>query len=193
MISKGFSNEVFDSQKVFRKLMLSMAYPGTISTTAIDLPCPDRLFRATGALLLTLLDFETPLWADLDPDSQEIRWLHFHTGAELTTEITRAGFTLFTDCEQLLDPGRLNPGTVESPDISTTLIIQTHGVTPGRRLRVTGPGIEAEIFIQIDGIQETFWEKRSIVNQAYPAGIDMIFVHEDRFAAFPRTSEIEVC
>ncbi len=62
---KGFDSEVFANQAVFRHLLMSMAYPGTIAELKLDLACPGRLSTAAGAVLLTLLDFETPLWTDL--------------------------------------------------------------------------------------------------------------------------------
>jgi alpha-D-ribose 1-methylphosphonate 5-triphosphate synthase subunit PhnH len=192
MMLKGFDSEVFASQAVFRHLLMSMAYPGTIAELKLDLACPGRLSTAAGAVLLTLLDFETPLWTDLEPDSPELQWLTFHTGAPVTSDPAGAAFALVTDTDVLTGPGRFNPGTAACPDISTTLVIQAQAMGPGRHLCLTGPGIENEIFIHLAGIPEFFWENRAKTNQAYPAGIDMILVHEDRFCAIPRTTRIEV-
>ncbi len=193
MMQKGFDSEVFDSQAVFRSLLLAMANPGTIAATDINISCPPRLQSGAGALLLTLLDFETVLWTDMDTDTPEMQWLHFHTGTRLTHAPNRAGFALFTDSEKLMDPSRFNPGTVASPDISTTLVFQTRGMDQEHHLRLTGPGIEKETFIHLPGITTAFWENRAIMNQAYPAGIDMIFVHARRFTALPRTTKVGVC
>jgi alpha-D-ribose 1-methylphosphonate 5-triphosphate synthase subunit PhnH len=192
MMLRGFDSEVFDSQTVFRQLLTSMAYPGTIVKMKINLTCPGRLSPAAGAVLLALLDYETSLWTDLDPGSPELKWLTFHTGAPVIHDPSGAGFALITDMDNLAGPGRFSPGTSESPDISTTLIIQTQGMDPGRPLRLTGPGIENETFIHLPGIPEPFWENRTQTNQAYPAGIDMIVVHEERFCAIPRTTRIAV-
>jgi alpha-D-ribose 1-methylphosphonate 5-triphosphate synthase subunit PhnH len=193
MMLKGFDSEVFDSQAVFRHLLMSMAYPGTIAELKTAPAGPGRLFQAAGAVLLTLLDFETPLWTDLDPDSPETLWLTFHTGSPVIPDPAGAGFALITDADALNGPGRFNPGTAASPDISTTLVIQAQGMDLGRHLRLTGPGIEKETFIHLVGIPEPFWENRAVTNQAYPAGIDMIVVHEGRFCAIPRTTRVEVC
>jgi alpha-D-ribose 1-methylphosphonate 5-triphosphate synthase subunit PhnH len=190
---KGFDSEVFDSQTVFRHMLTAMAYPGTIAGIGIDLFCPDRLHGAAGALLLTLLDFETPLWADMDENAPEIQWLQFHTGAPFTREEKKAKFALFTDCRTVLEPAPFNPGTVASPDISATLIIQTKGIDNDRQLRLTGPGIERDVFLQLRGITPDFIKNRMVLNQAYPAGIDMFFVHADQFVALPRTTKMELC
>jgi alpha-D-ribose 1-methylphosphonate 5-triphosphate synthase subunit PhnH len=192
MMLKGFDSEVFGSQAVFRQILMSMAYPGTIAQLKINMAVPGRLFPSAGAVLLTLLDFETPLWADLEPDAPELQWLTFYTGAPVTPDPAEASFALITDTEALTGFGRFNPGTAACPDISTTLVIQAQGIAPDRHLRLTGPGIEHETFIHIAGIPDPFWENRARTNQAYPTGIDMIVVHEGRFCAIPRTTRIDV-
>ena len=60
-MEKGLHSEVFDSQKVFRQILNAMADPGTIMEIDIDLSCPENLHPASGAILLTILDFETRL------------------------------------------------------------------------------------------------------------------------------------
>jgi alpha-D-ribose 1-methylphosphonate 5-triphosphate synthase subunit PhnH len=182
---------VFDSQAVFRHLLNAMAYPGTILGTGIPLACPERIHPCTGALLLTLMDFETPFWTDLPPDSPEVRWLKFHTGAPGTLDPFEASFALITDPSPSIELNRFNPGTVISPDRSTTLVIQTQGMAEGDQLRLTGPGIPKQTGLTFTGIAPDFWEHRTLANQTSPTGIDMIFVHKDRFCALPRTTQTE--
>ena len=191
-LMKGFDSEVFDSQAVFRQLLNAMAYPGTISGPGITLACPDRIYPCTGALLLTLLDFETPFWTDLAPDSIEVRWLKFHTGVPVTFNPFEAAFALITDPSSSIELNRFNPGTVISPDRSTTLVIQTRSMAEGNQLRFTGPGIPKQAGLTFTGIAPDFWEHRARINQAFPTGIDMIFVHKDRFCALPRTVQTEI-
>jgi alpha-D-ribose 1-methylphosphonate 5-triphosphate synthase subunit PhnH len=192
LLMKGWDSEVFDSQTVFRRLLTAMAYPGTITGMGITLSCPDRMHPSAGALLLTLMDFETPFWTDLATDSSEVRWLTFHTGAPVTSDPSQAAFALITDCTLPFKLDQFNPGTVISPDRSTTLIIQTQGMAEGNQLRITGPGIQKQTGLTLTGITTDFWEKRTRVNQACPMGIDVIFVHKDRFCALPRTTQAEI-
>lgn len=191
-LMKGFDSEVFDSQAVFRHLLNAMAYPGTISGPGITLACPDRIHPCSGALLLTLMDFETPFWTDLAPDSSEVQWLKFHTGAPVTFDPFDAAFALITDPSPAIDLNRFNPGTVISPDRSTTLVIQMPGMAEGDHLRLTGPGIPTQAGLTFTGIAPDFWEHRTRINQAEPTGIDMILVHKDRFCALPRTTQTEI-
>lgn len=191
-LMKGLDSEVFDSQTVFRHLLTAMAYPGTITGMGITLSCQDRIHASSGALLLTLMDFETPFWTDLPTDSSEVRWLTFHTGAPVTTDPSQAVFALITDTTQPIEPERFNPGTVTSPDRSTTLIIQAQGMAENGKLWLNGPGIEKQTSLNLPGIALNFWEKRARTNQAFPTGIDMIFVHNERFFAMPRTTQTEI-
>jgi alpha-D-ribose 1-methylphosphonate 5-triphosphate synthase subunit PhnH len=102
-----------------------------------------------------------------------------------------AAFALITDTAPSIDLNRFNPGTVISPDQSTTLVIQTQGMAEGDQLRLTGPGIPEQTGLTFTGIAPDFWEHRTLANQTSPTGIDMIFVHKDRFCALPRTTQTE--
>lgn len=189
---KGFNSDIFDSQTIFRKLLTAVANPGTIMDIGIDFTCPEILHPAAGAVLLTLLDFETPFWSDIEHTSDSIQWLRFHTGAPYTRLKNHCLFALCTDTGNLDDPSLFNLGTVESPDISTTLIVQTKGVDDTGRIRLTGPGIEKPKFLKLDGIKDDFIKIRSELCLSYPLGVDMIFVCDRTMVALPRTTIAEV-
>jgi len=189
---KGFNSDVFDSQAVFRRLLTAVACPGTIVDIGIDLICPEPLHPAAGAVLLTLLDFETPFWSDIENASDSLQWLRFHTGAPYTRLKQHSLFALCTDIENLGDPSLFNPGTVESPDISTTLIVQTKGLDDTGRIRLTGPGIKKQNFLKLEGIDDNFIKIRSELYLSYPLGVDMIFIYDRTLVALPRTTKAEV-
>ena len=189
---KGFDSQIFDSQVVFRQMLTTMAKPGTPVDMGIDFVVPEILHPATGAILLTLLDFETPFWADLGNDSKDIQWIRFHTGAPITPAKQNSLFALCTNYENLEDPDLFNQGTIESPQHSTTLMIQTRGIDNKGPIKLTGPGIKKERFIKLKGIKESFWLKRAEIYKNYPLGIDMIFICDSTFVAIPRTSKVEI-
>ena len=189
---KGFASEVFDSQMVFRQILNAMANPGTIMDIGIALCSPESLHRASGAILLTLLDFETLLWSDLGNNSKAVKWIKFHTGTPYTNIKDKSLFALCTDYDNLEDPEFFNQGTIESPHQSTTLIIQTKGIDNRESIRLTGPGIKAQAFLRVQGVKELFLDQRAEIFKNYPLGIDMIFVCGSTFAAIPRTSRVEI-
>ncbi len=189
---KAFESETCDSQVIFRKLLAAMANPGSIQDIELDIVCPGNLHPASGAILLTLLDFETPLWTDLGDGSREVEWIQFHTGAPVKNTGANALFALWSDDESLDDPNVFNPGTLTSPDISTTLIVQTRGLDSNGGTRLTGPGIQNEIRLRLEGIKDGFIKARARKTNSYPLGIDMIFTCGSRFVALPRTTIVAV-
>lgn len=191
-MQKGFQSETFDSQTIFRKVLDAMANPGQIMEIDIDLAPPEGIHPAAGAILMTLLDFETPLWSDLAHDSEGIQWLRFHTGASFTRMEHNAAFALCTDYDRLGDPEAFNQGTIESPQLSSTLVVQARGIDDRDSLRLTGPGIQTPKFLRVTGIKNQFFRKRARLFETYPLGVDMIFVCGTVFVAIPRTTSVEI-
>ena len=62
MSALAFADPTFESQTAFRRIMRAMSAPGTILACGEALAPPPPLARAAAAALLTLADFETPLW-----------------------------------------------------------------------------------------------------------------------------------
>lgn len=191
-MKKGFDSDTFDSQAVFRNVLTAMANPGRIVDMGVDLCPPEVLHQASGVILLTLLDYETPFWCDLDTASEAARWVTFHTGAPGIQAKKQSAFALYTDYDNLDDPGTFNMGTIASPDCSTTLIVQTRGIDNKGRIRMTGPGIQKECFLKLKGIKEGFLRKRMALSSHYPLGVDMIFVCDRVLVAVPRTTRLEI-
>lgn len=190
---KGLTSETRDTQYVFRKLLTAMSQPGQIQQLDMDLDCPGKLHMATGAIFLSMLDFDTPLNADISGSSEEIQWLRFHTGMPFTRSRHQSLFAVVTDCDQLYDPAVYNLGSIEDPHRSTTLLVQTWGISENGRLRIQGPGIKNESYITIKGIKESFWiNRRELLSASFPLGVDMVFICENRFVALPRTTRLEM-
>ncbi len=191
-MQKGFQSETFDSQAVFRTVLDAMANPGEIMEIPIEIVPPEGIAPAAGAILMTLLDFETPLWSNLDHDFAGIQWLRFHTGTPFTRAKKNAAFALCTDYDRPGDPGDFCLGTIESPQESTTLIVQTRGIDKRRSLRLTGPGIQTHTHLKLTGVPNLFVQQRAKIFNTYPLGVDMLFVCDTIFVAIPRTTLLEV-
>jgi len=191
-MQKGFHSETVDSQTVFRAVLDAMANPGKIMEMPIEIDSPKGIAPAAGAVLMTLLDFETPLWSNLEHDSDGIQWLRFHTGAPFTRAKKNAAFALCTDYDQLGDPEDFDLGTIESPQESTTLIVHTRGIDERATLRLSGPGIQTHTHLKLTGVPHKFFQQRAKLFDTYPLGVDMIFVCDTIFVAIPRTTRLEV-
>ena len=91
MLRPGFADPVLDSQACFRAVLDALSHPGRIATlAALDSPPP--LDPATAAVVLTLVDAESPLWLD-DAAGAARDWIGFHCGAALVPQ-ARAAFGL---------------------------------------------------------------------------------------------------
>jgi alpha-D-ribose 1-methylphosphonate 5-triphosphate synthase subunit PhnH len=191
-MQKGFQSETYDSQAIFRTVLDAMATPGRIMELPIKIQPPQGIDPAAGAILMMLLDFETPLWSNLDHDSAAIQWLRFHTGTPFTQAKKKSAFVLCTDYEDLGDLEDYSMGTIESPHQSTTLIVQTKGIVEKGALRLTGPGIQTHTDLKLTGIANRFFKKRARILDSYPLGVDLIFVCGTVFVAIPRTTKVAV-
>lgn len=193
-LAAGFREPVFDSQSSFRALMDAMAHPGSLYPLAPDLCPPRPLQTAAGALLLTLADYETPVW--LDPDliaaDNVCDWIRFHTGAVITKHSHEARFAVFASGATLPSLSLFPAGSQEFPDESATLIIQTDTLHAGSGPLLTGPGIESGCRLDPAPLTPLFW-RQAVDNAAlFPRGVDVVFAAPGAIAALPRSTRIEL-
>ena len=112
-LQAGFADPVPDAQRCFRAVLDAMAHPGRI-TRATGVTAPPPLATAAAAVVLTLVDHETPLW--LDPDAAAARpWIEFHCGAKVVAD---AGGCPFALAKTLPPLHRFPAGSHESPETS---------------------------------------------------------------------------
>lgn len=75
------------------------------------------------------------------------------------------------------------------PDDGATLVVRAK-LGEGACLRLTGPGIDGQLKIQIDGLPENFWSVRD-ARIRYPMGFDLLFVDQQNVVAIPRSTKVE--
>ncbi|PPQ31767.1 phosphonate C-P lyase system protein PhnH [Rhodopila globiformis] len=88
----GFTDAVGDAQACFRLVLDAMAHPGRVHAVR-PVPAPAPLGDAAAAVVLTLVDQETPLWLDADAAAARA-WIAFHTGAPVVEAPGRATFAV---------------------------------------------------------------------------------------------------
>jgi len=185
-LSAGFADPVADAQRCFRAVLDAMARPGRIHTVRGVAP-PAPLPASAAAVLLTLVDHETPLW--LDPDLAAARtWIAFHCGAPFTADASRACVAL---TRGLPDLTRFHPGTHEEPETSATLIVTVAALGTGAAFRLSGPGLRKPEMLRIDGLPADFVQVWRRNHGQFPRGVDLVLCAGDRLAALPRSVAIE--
>jgi alpha-D-ribose 1-methylphosphonate 5-triphosphate synthase subunit PhnH len=189
MLAPAFADPPRATQSVFRSVMEAMARPGKPRALA-SLPVPPApLGPAAGALALTLLDYETPLWLDppLAAASEAREWLRFHTGAPLTADGAKAAFAFIADPARCPAFAEFSAGSLEYPDRSTTLVLQVDGFDRGEPLVLAGPGIAGTRRFRTAPLPPDF-SARLIANHAlFPRGVDLILASPHAVAALPRS------
>ena len=181
-LSGGFADPAIASAAAFRQVMEAMARPGTIHVVTGATP-PAPLSHATGAVLLTLCDPDTPVHLAGALDCDAVRaWIAFHTGAP----IVRPCHCMFAvgAWDDLLPLNAYQIGTPQYPDRSATLIVQAEKLEPNGAV-LSGPGIKDTRSLSLP-------ETRAFQNNAghFPLGLDFIFTCCDHVAALPRTTTV---
>ncbi len=183
----GFADPVLGSQACFRAVLDAMARPGTFRNAGAGLAPPAPLMPAAAAVLLTLVDAETPF--HLSPGFAPVQdWIGFHCGA---VPVNSPGAATFVLADTLPDLATLQAGTDELPDASATLILQVAALDTGRRLRLSGPGLRVPVSVEVTGLPDNFAALWAANHALYPRGIDILLCSGTRLAALPRSVRVE--
>jgi alpha-D-ribose 1-methylphosphonate 5-triphosphate synthase subunit PhnH len=190
MSALAFADPTFESQAAFRIIMRALSAPGTILSCGKALVPPAPLTAAAAAVLLTLADFETPLWIAPSFPQTVGDYLAFHTGAPRPAAPDKAAFALVDLAADGLDLGRFASGTAEYPDRSTTIVAQASTLEAGPRLRLSGPGLKGEATLAVSPLPTDFVAQWAANHAGFPLGVDLILVADARLAALPRSTAI---
>ena len=188
----GFEEPVQQAQAVFRTLLDAMAQPARV----VDLPTvnelPDGIEPASASVLLCLLDPSTRMWIAPQLDAiSATTYFRFHTGCGFTSIPGDADFALIDGLDSDLI-SQFAIGTPEYPDRSTTVLLQVDALSEGAGPRLTGPGIESERRLTVEGVPQDLWETVRRNNSHFPLGIDIVLVCGDQVACLPRSTKVEV-
>jgi alpha-D-ribose 1-methylphosphonate 5-triphosphate synthase subunit PhnH len=185
MTALAFANPVFESQAAFRRTMRAFASPGTVVVCGEALAPP--LAPAAAAALLTLADFETPLWIAPSFANAVAAYLTFHTGAPLAPSPDRAAFALIDLVADGLRLERFALGTAEYPDRSTTVVAQAASLGEGPALRLAGPGVAGGAELRAASLPDDFVAQWRANRGGFPLGVDLILAAGAKLACLPRS------
>lgn len=188
-IPRGFSDQVMDSNAVFRAVLDAISHPGSIREMPVSLPQIEGVDYAAQALLLTLADGDTPIWLDESTEASFGDYLKFHCGSPITSDPQCAWFGLVVSKAGLDQLENFPVGDDEYPDRSATIVLQVPSLVGGSVQRLWGPGIEGEIAVSpaIDAKFWAFWKRNTAL---YPRGVDVVFSSGSGLLALPRSSRM---
>lgn len=192
MIAPSFSDPVFQSQAAFRALLAALSEPGTLQQVTREITPPEGLATATATALLTLADYETPVWLPKPlRDGPAGAWLRFHCGAALVENPAEAAFAVIDGAADEPKLAAFNLGTDQFPDRSTTLIVQVAGLEGGDALTLAGPGILGSRSIAPQGLRAGFTDELRENGMLYPLGVDALLAHGAGLIGLPRSTQVE--
>jgi alpha-D-ribose 1-methylphosphonate 5-triphosphate synthase subunit PhnH len=183
----GFGDPVGEAQATFRAVLDAMARPGQLHHAGEQLTAPAPLDSATAAVLLTLIDNETPLWVDAAAGAAR-DWLAFHCGAVIADAPDQALFALALS---LPDLALLSPGSHETPESSATLILQIAALGSGTPYHLAGPGLREPALLMANGLPADFIQVWQQNHALYPRGVDVVLCAGTTLTALPRSVSIE--
>ena len=191
-IRPAFADPVRDSQIVFRRLLTAMSQPGRIVVPEPSCDAREPLFATSHALCLTLMDGDTPVW--LQPAMRRpslLAHLAFHCGCPIVDRPDQAQFAIIADPATMPDLALFSPGLDTYPDRSATVIIQVASLTTGAPLLLSGPGIDGERPLNVDGLPPGFHAMWTTNRSLYPRGVDLILVDPVHLVGLPRGCRVE--
>jgi alpha-D-ribose 1-methylphosphonate 5-triphosphate synthase subunit PhnH len=190
---------VHDSQQIFRTLVIALAFPGTVrklksASLAIDRPRIEFILQP----FLTLLDFETNYCVvahDKALQEEVSQYIEINTNSH-PKQMEQADFVLCLEAGMDGNFAKLKRGTLPHPDHSTTIFYlveeicsppQNKGVT----ISLSGPGIEEEQSLSVNGLALSELEQWRECRHDYPMGIDIYLVSwAGSIIGIPRSSTI---
>ncbi|WCG83945.1 phosphonate C-P lyase system protein PhnH [Pectobacterium sp. A5351] len=189
-IQASFAQPVADAQCAFRRILKALSEPGITVTLPLQQGW-GRLSPAATAVMLTLVDRDTPLWLDdaLNDDVTRSN-LRFHTGVILIRDESAAFALLHASSTIALS--RFSAGDDMSPEKSTTVIIDVTSLSGGTPLRLSGPGLETSRIVD-PPLPPDIVRYLCHRPDPFPQGIDLMFTCADAMMALPRTTHVEVC
>lgn len=170
------------TRETFLALMWALSYPGRPQALSTD---GDALEDVAAALL----DAEVSVFSGDATTAQRL----VKTGARRRT-IDAADFVFFDGMtkEQVNDLAALKVGDLEYPDAGATLVVRCESEIPAVMLRLSGPGVDGAIELQMCGLPLEFWAMRERVIR-YPLGIDIFLIRRGQVIGLPRTTKVETC
>lgn len=192
-LQPAFASAVHDAQHCFRRLLKAMSEPGVIVSLPQLKHSWPPLNPATTSVLVTLADHDTAIWLSDALCHDLVRQnLRLHTGAPLVGQPRQSLFAVADHTLNAQQLSALPQGPEPGPENNATLILQLPGLSGGRMLRLTGPGIQEERMIAPQ-LPECITDEFTDRPHAFPTGIDVILTCGDRALAIPGTTLVEVC
>lgn len=187
----GFADPVNDAQATFRAALNSLAHPGRVQDIMAGSGVPEGLSPAMTALLLTLVDVDTPLWLPQSVGADVLAFLRFHCACPIVPSPSLARFAAVPAGCAAPALSACHQGDPAYPDLSTTLLIEVQSLSEGSEAILSGPGIQTRQTLRTAGLPDGFWPEWRLNHQRFPLGVDVFLTQGRRICGLPRSTRVE--
>lgn len=170
------SAEEAEANAAFAALLWAMSRPGEQKT----LPAAGML-----SLMNALIDRECLAYSSNTQFALELQ----QRGAELCN-LDQADFVFFDKLYSTELLGQVRTGSDLYPDDGATVVLCAE-IGTGPEYRLSGPGIEGSISIQLAALPDGFWRQRETMIQ-YPSGFDLFIVDHTSLLGVPRSTTVKL-
>lgn len=190
-IAPGFVDPVHGAQVSFRAALDALANPGIVHLVDVELPDEGIPIGAL-AVLLSLVDGDTPLWTSASVSESSRAYLRFQAGARFATSHSACAFAYVATLQELPQISSFSPGSAMSPEESTTIIVAVDGFVGGATASLDGPGCREPREISPAGFTLSLWEQLARNHDRFPMGVDVLLVSGRRIVGLPRSTRISL-
>lgn len=187
----GFADPVNDAQATFRTALQALAHPGRVHRIVAESGVPAGLSPAMTAMLLTLVDVDTPLWLPRAVGDDVLAFLRFHCACPIVPSPALARFAAVPAGFEAPALSACHQGDPAYPDLSTTLLLDVASLSEGEAVTLSGPGIQTRQALSVDGLAAGFWREWRLNHQRFPLGVDVFLTQGRRICGLPRTTRVE--
>jgi alpha-D-ribose 1-methylphosphonate 5-triphosphate synthase subunit PhnH len=187
----GSDDPAVGSHQAFRAILDAMEHPGRLVTIREYPQAPAVFNSASAATCLTLLDYETPVWTDIDWRNPAIGWLQSGCGSSVVTEPCVAKFAFITKPAAMPPLENFRVGRRDYCEKTTTIVVQVEDIYPvadNQNSNISGGKTSR---LELKGVTDIFWYQWRQLSFLHPMGIDIFFTCDDVLAALPKMTRIE--
>ena len=175
----GFDDLALGSHQTFRAIFAVMEHPGQIVTIHEYPDVPDVYNSASAATCLTLLEYETPVWTDVDRKSPAISWLQVECESSVVTEPCLADFAIITKPGSMPDLDYFRTDPKKYPEKATTIVVQVDDILPVTDNKYFDIFLGRDGQLELNGVPKKFRNQWQSLSGLYPLDIDIFFTCDD--------------
>ena len=122
-----------------------------------------------------LLDYETPVWTDVDWKNPAISWLQFDCESSVVTEPCMANFAIITKPARMPPLDYFRIGLDKYPEKATTMVVQVDDIFPRTDNKYYDTLVDKVGKLELKSVPDKFWKQWQHLSGLHPLGIDVFF------------------